>query len=337
MNQKKVILASFSDINKDGRLKELFEICNYLGEVKIFDRSKRSFFKYIWDLFREKKCEYFVIDNRAILPIAILFIFLKKPKYIIQDCREMYFFKEQKTLKSKIGCMFENFIIKKATIVLTANHYRARIMKKYYSLKTRPIVFENIRYLEKKEISTEIKDKYNYLNKLKTFKIVSTAGYEETFVEKKLVDEVADLEGIDLFFIGVEKRNNKEVVKKNIHFLPKLSLEELKIVLGKMDVGYVGYDIINLNTKYCASGKIYEYLYEELPILAYKNIPLKAFVEENKVGLSGDNFKELIKNLQNNYENYKKNTIKLKNKLEILKENNEKNVALGILNTINSL
>ena len=104
-----------------------------------------------------------------------------------------------------------------------------------------------------------------------------------------------------------------------------------------MDAGYVGYDIINLNTKYCASGKIYEYLYEGLPILAYKNIPLKCFVEENKIGLSGDNFKELIKNLQNNYENYKENITKLKNELEILKDNNEKNVALDILNTINSL
>lgn len=337
MNKEKVILVSFSDINKDGRLKELFKICNHLGEVKIFDRSKRSFFKYIWDLFREKKCEYFVIDNRAILPIAILFIFLKKTKYIIQDCREMYFFKEQKTIKSKIGCIFESFIIRKATIVLTANHYRARIMKKYYSLKTQPIIFENIRYLEIEETSTELKNKYSYLDKFKTFKIVSTAGYNETFVEKKLVDEVSKLEDVDLFFIGTEKRSNKEIFNKNIHFLPKLSLEELKIVLGKMDAGYVGYDIINLNTKYCASGKIYEYLYEGLPILAYKNIPLKCFVEENKIGLSGDNFKELIKNLQNNYENYKENITKLKNELEILKDNNEKNVALDILNTINSL
>ena len=337
MNTKKVILVSFSNLNKDGRLQELLKICNNLGEVKIFERSKKTLFKYIWDLFREKKCEYFVIDNRTILPIAILFSFLKKPKYIIQDCREMYFFEEQKTLKSKIGCIFEKIMIKKATIVLTANQYRARRMKKYYSLKTQPIVFENIRYLEIEKISEELKNKYNYLDKFKTFKIVSTAGYKHTLVEKKLVDEVSELENVDLFFIGTEKINNREIFNKNIHFLPKLSLEELKVVLGKMDIGYVGYDIVNLNTKYCASGKIYEYLYEKLPILAYKNIPLKIFVEENKIGLSGDNFKELIEKLKNNYKYYKENTIKLKNELETLRKNNEKNITLEILNVINSL
>ena len=54
MNQKKVILASFSDINKDGRLKELFKICNYLGEVKILTVQKDLFLN-IFGIYSEKK------------------------------------------------------------------------------------------------------------------------------------------------------------------------------------------------------------------------------------------------------------------------------------------
>ena len=78
----------------------------------------------------------------------------------------------------------------------------------------------------------------------------------------------------------------------------------------------------NLNTKYCASGKIYEYLYEGLPILAYKNIPLKRFIEKYKIGVSGDNFNELINELESNYDKYKKNIERVKNKISELEKEN---------------
>lgn len=61
----------------DGRLKELFKICNILGKTKVYDCTEKSLFKYIWKLLNEKKYDYFVVDNRAILPIALLYIFLK--------------------------------------------------------------------------------------------------------------------------------------------------------------------------------------------------------------------------------------------------------------------
>lgn len=234
----------------------------------------------------------------------------------------MYFFTEQKTLKSKIGCIFENIIIRKADIILVANHYRAIIMKKYYNLKNIPIVFENIRYLQLDEKNIEeFEKKYEYLDDIKKFKIVSTSGYQETLLEKKLIDEISIMENVELFFIGVDKLKN-DTKYKNIYFLPRVNLDELKIFLKKMDAGYVGYEIKNINTKYCASGKIYEYIYEELPILAYKNIPLKCFMEKNEVGVSGDNFGELIKVLQRNYPKYKENTLKFKKKIDFLRTDN---------------
>ena len=128
---------------------------------------------------------------------------------------------------------------------------------------------------------------------------------------------------MELYFVGNNTKPNQilnEDELKRIHFIGRVPLEELKFILQHMDIGYVGYEIVSLNTKYCASGKIYEYAYEKLPILAYKNIPLKKFINEYRVGVCGDNFVELILELKNNYEFYKKNTLILKNKIEILEK-----------------
>lgn len=328
MNKEiEVTLVSFSNIEKDGRLKELYKVCQALGTTQVIDRKNESIIKYFFKLiFKSKNCKYLVVDNRAVIPFTLLLLLLKKFQYIIQDCREMYFLEEQKTLKSKIGCIFEKKLIKSANIILVANKYRARIMKKYYSLKIEPIVFENIRKLEDIQKEINFENKYSNFFRGDSFKIISTSGYQNTDIENQLIKAVLEMkENIKLYFIGNNKPIDQNLMAKDnkkIYFINRVSLEELKYILKQVDIGYVGYEIINLNTKYCASGKIYEYLYEGLPILAYKNIPLKRFIEKYKIGVSGDNFNELINELESNYDKYKKNIERVKNKISELEKEN---------------
>ena len=115
MNREyKTILMSLANIERDGRLQELYKICKELGPAEVIDRKGSSIINYLFKiLFHRYKCDCLVVDNRTVIPFALLFILLKRPKYIIQDCREMYFFNEQKSFKSKIGCLFEIILLKR--------------------------------------------------------------------------------------------------------------------------------------------------------------------------------------------------------------------------------
>lgn len=333
--EKKVILMSFSNIDKDGRLKELHKVCQSLGSTQVCDRKNKGFLSFLIEIiFQLKRCDYLVVDNRSIIPFAFMYIFLKKPKVVIQDCREMYFYEEQHTFKSKLGCIFEAKMIKKADILIVANEYRADIVKEHYKLSERPIVFENIRALPEIKMGINSNKKYQHLKNYK-FKIVSTSGFQNTPSERQLIDAVLQFDDVELYFVGnnlpIKLNENQQ---KKIHFIGRVPLEELKVILTYMQVGYVGYEIINLNTKYCASGKIYEYSYEELPILAYKNIPLKNFVEKYQVGVAGENFEELIVELRENYSKYNKNTLKLKSKINKIINKNLEKIKKQILSNI---
>lgn len=308
----KILLLSNSRYNSDGRLKELNKLCQRVDETILIDKS-RGFLEMLKKLLFLKKIDILFIDNRAIIPIALLFCFFKRPRHIVQDCREMYFCREQKYLKSKIGCFFEYIMLKKANIIIVANKYRARIMKKAYNLDKKILIFENIRNFDDQKYEEMILEiKYKKLLERNTFKIISTSGYNGNSLDKNLIKFIEKAEGnYELFFVG--KINKlKKIEQKNIHYIDKIPFSELRFLLNKMNVGYVGYEIINLNTKYCASGKIYEYLNENLPILSHKNIPLKNFIKKYNVGVSGDNINELIKRLEQNPEFYKENILQFK-------------------------
>lgn len=308
----KILLLSNSRYNSDGRLKELNKLCQRVDETILIDKS-RGFLEMLKKLLFLKKIDILFIDNRAIIPIALLFCFFKRPRYIVQDCREMYFCREQKHLKSKIGCFFEYIMLKKVNIIIVANKYRARIMKKAYNLDKKILIFENIRNFDDQKYEEMILEiKYEKLLERNTFKIISTSGYTGNSLDKNLIKFIEKAEGnYELFFVG--KINKlKKIEQKNIHYIDKIPFSELRFLLNKMNVGYVGYEIINLNTKYCASGKIYEYLNENLPILSHKNIPLKNFIKKYNVGVSGDNINELIKRLEQNPEFYKENILQFK-------------------------
>ena len=61
-----------------------------------------------------------------------------------------------------------------------------------------------------------------------------------------------------------------------------------------MDVGIVNYSMKNRNNIYCASGKVYEFLSLNMPVLTTENYSLKDFINNNNFGISNNDFKKSI-------------------------------------------
>lgn len=321
----------------DGRLRELIKVASELGEIKYITRVKNSdlavsenhikvrdnnYLKFIckavYEGLRYKNIDILFVDNRkAIIPALMLNLFLR-PRKVILDVRELYLSKEVKHLAGKIGCFFEGVLIKKADIVICANEWRSKIMKDYYKLDVLPIVFENIRRIKKidKINNSEIAAKYEHIFAKKTYKIISTSGFSVSRTNDKLVNSMTLLGNeFDLLLVGGGNNHDFKVIMNiiennnlsNVHLIDMVSEAELSYLIHNSHIGVVNYHQNDSNNKYCASGKIYEFLFAELPVITTENLPLVDIVKENNIGeFDNDYYKGILK-IQSNYFEYKKN------------------------------
>src|SRR5699024_4955541 len=130
------------------------------------------------------------------------------------------------------------------------------------------IIFENIRILEgdsnKNELDTKYKDHFK-----SKYNLISTGGYSLSRRTDSLVESMRHLtDKFTLYIVGGGPREDKKFLDriinkyklKNIIFLDKVPMSELKYLVAKSQIGIVHYGDSDLNNKYCASGKIYEFI-----------------------------------------------------------------------------
>lgn len=354
MRELNVFFISYGIYEYDGRLRELIKISKKLGEVQyitkaIFQDTKQEerhhimtnngvfgYLKFIfYSIFKGlkiKEIDILFVDNRkAIIPALILKL-IKKPKYIIQDVRELYVINEVKHISGKVGCILEKKLIKKADIIICANKYRAEIMKSYYGLSSYPLVYDNIRALSYsgKFTMEELEKKYRHYFTRPTIRIVSTSGCSISRTNDKLVNAMIDLgKEFELFLIGGGSEEEiykiKNIIEKNkldnVHLIDKLEMDELKYFLNNCHIGIVNYHKQDMNNKYCASGKVYEYIFEGLPIVTTENKPLVDICDVYKIGLADDNYVEGIKEVTKRYDYYTENVKIYIDKLSVRKSN----------------
>lgn len=352
-----ILFISYGKYEYDGRLRELMKVANQLGETQYIirgnakdnqlDKNHRvitsnneiiGYIKFILlSIFKAlimKKIDILFIDNRRAVVPGLIIKLIKKPKYVIQDVRELYIIDEINHITGKIGCIFERKLIKKADIVICANKYRAEIMKEYYNLSSEPLVYENIRRLEYSSDynEEEMNKKYGYYFSNSTIKIVSTSGCEISRTNDKLVHAMAELgEKYELFLIGGGSKQDVYEIKRiiqhkklnNVHLIEKLGMNELKYFIRNCHIGIVNYNKKDMNNKYCASGKIYEYLFEGKPVVTTENIPLLDLCNTHKIGLADDDYVDGIKKVAENYNYYTENVKKFIEHLSV-EDNNEK-------------
>lgn len=337
----------------DGRLRELVTVASELGNIKYISRVKNTemetvenhikisddnYLVFIIKTFIEglrfKNIDILFLDNRkSIIPGLLLKVF-KKPKKTILDVRELYLLSEVKHIKGKIGCFFEEIMIKRADIVIAANKYRAELMKDYYKLETMPIDYENIRKLEySKDFKYDIlNEKYDYIFNKNSFKIISTSGCSVSRTNDILVEAVGELGNeYELLLVGggTERDNYlisniiKEHKLDNIHLIGKVEEDELKFLISKSHLGIVNYHQEDTNNMYCASGKIYEFVFEGIPVVTTENKPLLDLVNRNEIGVSDNEYFTGISKVRENYNFYKLQVNKFNSNISVEANNNE--------------
>ena len=340
-----IVIISFGIIEYDGRLKELREVFSSIGHVDLISCSigdskdffkiqsdsyltKKNYFRFVSHVLdsckRIKKADILVSDNLfSAFPVLIAKSIIK-PKYLIQDVRELYLHNESHG-STKIFTYFEKKLMRIADVVLAANEERAYIMKEQYKLKKKPLVFENIRFLDGAFDKALLDKKYKNVFKYE-FNIVSTSGlFMERDTDKLILAMKHLSEKFGLFFVGNSSDKDitqcKELLRENgisnVHILGRVPMNELRYIVQQCQIGAVHYHKNNLNNKYCASGKIYEFLHEGLPVVTTENPPLKSFCEKSKTGIADDLFYQGIADIAENYEVFQNNVRSFINKVSI--------------------
>lgn len=327
-----IVIISFGIKEYDGRLKELVRMLSNIGRVKLLCcsisqdpcfymtsqqqyLSRKNYLGFIGyvlrNCYRIKQTDILVCDNLFAAFPTLLVRRILKPRFLLQDVRELYFYKEQHG-SGKFFSFFESRLIRKADIVLAANQERAQIMQEEYHLETPPLVFENFRFLDGEYDAEKMKEKYAGVFRY-AFNIISTSGLYMERESDKLIRAMKKCpEGCGLFFVGQSSEKEIEKYKKicaeegihNVHLIGKVPMNELRYIVQQCQIGVVHYHMRNRNNTYCASGKVYEFLHEGLPVVTTENPPLKAFCEISGTGIADRDFYKGISGIIDQYEAY---------------------------------
>lgn len=326
---KSILLISHGFYEYDGRLRELIKIFNDEGDLVAFTRGQKEqfanhivyrskgyigFIKESIKLAKELKgIDILVLDNRKATIPGLIIKAVCKPTIVIQDCRELYVSKDVSHFAGKVGCFFEKKMIKRSDVIIVANEERAKIMVDMYDLQAQPLVYENLRKLEYID-KDDFHKKLGYLIKDDEYRLISTSGCSISRTNDLLVKNLDKIDyKVRLFLVGSSSDEDEEEIKNiikeknicNVDIIETLNQSELKWLISNSHIGIVNYNQNDLNNKYCASGKIYEFLYEGLPVVTTTNPPLLNLCSEFAIGASSDDYYDAINDVIKNYDSYK--------------------------------
>jgi len=300
---------------KNSKYNKLFYFFYYLSVKKICKKLRN-------------KIDIVVLDNSE---VSLLYKMVKrvlKPKHILQDMREFLFPSDTKNLLCKIIYKKEKETASKVDFVIVANQERANLLTQKISLKEKPLVLENFRSIKNINYQDKVKEfdyKYQEVFK-KPINIIYNGGLMFSRGLKDFLEAFINLnsENTNMIIIGYASPSEisyfNSFIKahncKNIYYFPPVKFEEMKYLLDRSQIGLIQYNKDNLNNIYCASGKIYEYLQCNLPIICSSNESLLNFCNKYKVGIASDNYLSSLKELISNYSFYRNNTCALNQKFD---------------------
>lgn len=339
----------YHDINVDGRSKELLECASLLGDTIfvsykgieevnnnakqfIVCNGKRNYIRFVFEaskIIRQQKPDILFLQNMYDAPLIKVAKRSKHDTVVIYDASELYISgvkPSRRTIKQKLSVfikMAEEKNINMADVILTPTIERSYILQGYYSLSHTPIVFDNIHKLTETIDTSKCKTRYDEMLKNK-FVIVYGGGIADSRYTFELCDAVHSLKE-DYFMIITGAAGKDELHRfnewkktnqnKNVLYLGMLKKDEWRFLLQNAKISISAYKFYDMNLIFCASGKVFEGLFEGVPLLASLNPPFYNLCQDEGVGISTDDFASGIKNIRENYEMFKTNVQIYINKL----------------------
>lgn len=320
------LVLSFSRPASDGRLRALLRVCSKIGSVTLLAPSSYSSLQSVpADTFltlpsirdlpavlgRVSKlalalyaADVVVVDNRRAALLAILLMPFLIRKKRIYDMREFYELRRSSSLMRNIGTLAERiFISFGAHIVICASVERSRFLNVMWGKKKEILVLENRRQfpepINMKDLVGELgSQKYEYFRSViesDVTNIISTDGLAHERGIGELIQSISEFgPSVHLHIFGHPERDGSNLqdqidATQNVTFYSPISMAALRFVSSKMDIGLVRYPKTDRNNKFCASGKIYEFIFSGVPVLTSSNPPLRKLVRDYKFGVSADN------------------------------------------------
>lgn len=363
---KKIVSVVFDDFLADPRAQKFYEALNLEFDVKVLslellDAQRGSFniaikieshnrfvrlFRFWCFVFRkilELKPDYILAHNFYMgLPCYYASKRLRIP--FIYDAYEFYYPRKGNPFSKRDWFFFlqERVAIKNASLVFAANIERARLMKRAYGLKQRPVDVLNIpiyneKYITKEKSNVDIEEK---------FSIIYEGFISFTRFIDKLVDSLEYLPGnFELTIVGDGADSEKLKVlidskpySDRIRYLGRILNKDILPTISKCDIGFVGYPFSDLNNIFCSPNKIYEYPAAGIPFVSTKQHPIWAITKPYQIcefyNPFTDGAKDIAKALlkiSNNYSHYTAGIVKFNVENNWYKEKDKiRNAVLGI-------
>ena len=339
---KWILFAIYDKFSHDQRALETIKSLSNIGEVTVVsydkvdnwdkikfivsDNGKRNYLQFKKSLkktYKKLKPDIvFLHDNYA--AFFINWLRKKKENVIIgYDSSELYYDKYDisiRGLKSLILNIQEKKYISQTDFVFAANLERAKIMKDVFHLKKCPIVWDNVHRIDDNINKKECDKKFGNIVSNSQNIIFYCGGIHHNRGTFELIEAVKELGNkYKLVIAGTaskeELKEYKKVLNgssiKNFTYIGFVSRSELKYFLKKSKISVSIFDLSCINHIFCASGKIYESIFEGVPILTSTNPPFTRLCNEYGIGVSTDDYISGIKKIMNNYDEYVNNTKKL--------------------------
>lgn len=301
-------MAVFGQINSDGRVLRSIEALKDEFDITIFGSvSEENFSLDKVDIFRYKyKLPFYSrLINHIIFHFKFIIQALKiRPSVIyvhdyylsalgviagricgakiIYDAHELIIDSDyHQSKRNWFYAQLEKRAIKKYDLVISANDERATQMINFYNLNQVQVV--SVKNIPGKSVHDgtvnflKLKKSFPFLSKDKKYIIYQGVVTPARDLEN-ILDPLSQLKDYDVLIVGEgPKKYYDSLVSKyennsNIHFVGKVNLYILYSFIKISFCGIISYSMQNLNNKYCAPNKLYEYTQFNLKMLTTNQV-----------------------------------------------------------------
>lgn len=345
-----IVFCYYDNINYDARAQEELQALRQIGTVHFvsFASCPSDDFSDVHFVLTGKRsfAQFLLLADKTIRQLRPELVFLHDyfcaplircaGKYtsakIIYDMSELYIGREKTGTPLYVRAYdtllrhWEYRYIRRADLTLAANEHRAYIARGYFGLSHTPVVFDNVHRITENFDEAVCREKYGKYFSDGAFVILYAGGlgYPDDRDAGCILNMMRELGKHYRLIVAGNKSEHNPVYDKamernagtdNIHYVGRIPRSELRYLYSRSHVNIVTFALSTINNIFCASGKLYEGLFEGLPFVCGENPPLTKLCEQYGLGVPAreHDYLSAVKEIEKNRQKYVDNIHKFMN------------------------